>query len=642
MPTRSSSCRSCIPRAGRFYNGRCERGSLPQELHPPTPPRVQALSVAVIPFQEERRVYVLVNVSDCPPSITALHRGLFFQTGLCVGAMGFETRGFKFSDWLFSSSLWHWNLVFVAFVILASTCVSSRPTAALVAANDINWAEQEMFLLGNAGEVPSWGATLELLSPPSTIKNVTLILAASRTARYDPLNNFHRYRGGWNISEEHYWASVGFTAWPGFLLAAVWIAFGAILLLLSLCCCCCCRERLKGPHDSGKLFPILLLLLLFTSAALAGCTLLYIGQGKFHDEISDTLDYVVNQSDIVVVQLQNVSALLTETKAITVLSYSLSESDLSQIQQLNTRISSAANSLQTTTADNSHKIRNALNDVRLAMIIVAGVMLLLVLLGFFFAVLGVWPLLYLLIFIGWFLVAGTWILCGVYILLNNCLGDTCVAMGEWVDNPSLKTSLDKILPCVDVDTAHSTLDIADRLTNETVVGMNNIITNILNRNASLGPQMPTVCDPIQPQLSQSGCVNLTNAAEAWSPYICNDTGITCTSRGRVTPQVYDQLNVSATIISGLYEKTPFLVDLEDCQFVRNAFTYVRANHCHPLWKFSKWEYIGLALVSGGAMLSILFWIIYIRRRRHRHSYSQNGEPIYRATVQSEPKPVIEK
>ncbi|CAI9761115.1 unnamed protein product [Fraxinus pennsylvanica] len=38
--------------------------------------------------------------------------------------------------------------------------------------------------------------------------NSTLVLAAKRTYRKDPLNNFEKYRGGWNISERHYWANI--------------------------------------------------------------------------------------------------------------------------------------------------------------------------------------------------------------------------------------------------------------------------------------------------------------------------------------------------------------------------------------------------------------------------------------------------
>lgn len=38
------------------------------------------------------------------------------------------------------------------------------------------------------------------------IETSSVVLAAQRTRRKDPLDGFKRYTGGWNISERHYWA----------------------------------------------------------------------------------------------------------------------------------------------------------------------------------------------------------------------------------------------------------------------------------------------------------------------------------------------------------------------------------------------------------------------------------------------------
>lgn len=53
--------------------------------------------------------------------------------------------------------------------------------------------------------VVSWG-TKRFLAEDEPPLNSSLILAAKRTYRKDPLNNFKRYTGGWNISNRHYWA----------------------------------------------------------------------------------------------------------------------------------------------------------------------------------------------------------------------------------------------------------------------------------------------------------------------------------------------------------------------------------------------------------------------------------------------------
>lgn len=34
----------------------------------------------------------------------------------------------------------------------------------------------------------------------------TLVLAENRTTRPDILSRFHKYRGGWDIANKHYWA----------------------------------------------------------------------------------------------------------------------------------------------------------------------------------------------------------------------------------------------------------------------------------------------------------------------------------------------------------------------------------------------------------------------------------------------------
>lgn len=65
-----------------------------------------------------------------------------------------------------------------------------------------------VFVFGGVGAVgrgefsPATGRNLA----EATVGNSSLILAKSRTDRKDPLNNFARYTGGWNITNKHYWA----------------------------------------------------------------------------------------------------------------------------------------------------------------------------------------------------------------------------------------------------------------------------------------------------------------------------------------------------------------------------------------------------------------------------------------------------
>lgn len=100
--------------------------------------------------------------------------------------------------------------------------------------------------------------------------------------------------------------------------------------------------------------------------------------------------------------------------------------------------------------------------------------------------------------------------------------------------------------------------------------------------------------------------------------MCNvSSSSVCTTVGRVTPAAYNQMTSAVTVSYGLYHYTPFLINLEDCTFVRDTFNSISQNNCPGVRKYSKHIYIGLVMVSAGVMLSLVFWVIYARERRHR-------------------------
>ncbi|RWV91917.1 hypothetical protein GW17_00045757, partial [Ensete ventricosum] len=52
----------------------------------------------------------------------------------------------------------------------------------------------------------------------ATVHNDTFVLAAERTYRQDPMNGYQRYTGGWNIKNQHYWAVSSSPPPPSLLL----------------------------------------------------------------------------------------------------------------------------------------------------------------------------------------------------------------------------------------------------------------------------------------------------------------------------------------------------------------------------------------------------------------------------------------
>jgi hypothetical protein len=222
------------------------------------------------------------------------------------------------------------------------------------------------------------------------------------------------------------------------------------------------------------------------------------------------------------------------------------------------------------------------------------------------------------------------------------VGDTCVAMDEWVTHPQDHTALDDILPCVDVATANESMRRSQEVTAQLVALVNNVIVNISNRDFppefkplwfnQSGPLMPVLCNPFNPDMTARKCapgeVTFSTAPDEWKRFECQVAGPAgsevCTTVGRVTPPAYNQMTAAASISMGLYEFGPFLMQLQDCTFVRETFTSISVNNCPGLERYSRLVYDGLMLMSVAVMLSVVFWMVHTRQRRRRARSSKQA------------------
>lgn len=105
--------------------------------------------------------------------------------------------------------------------------------------------------------------------------------------------------------------------------------------------------------------------------------------------------------------------------------------------------------------------------------------------------------------------------------------DSCVAMDQWVQNPTAHTALDDILPCVDNTTAQETLKKSKEVTYQLSDVMNKVITTVSNNNFppnsgmyyynQSGPLLPILCNPYNANLTDRACnsgeVHLSNATK---------------------------------------------------------------------------------------------------------------------------------
>ncbi|XP_042443750.1 uncharacterized protein LOC122028872 [Zingiber officinale] len=533
----------------------------------------------------------------------------------------------------------------VLFSLLFLAC---RPVAAASGASRVivgGGGISPKSILGGENLAP-WANGLLKFSPvasaPAPDGKAPLVLARKRTKRPDMFNSLRMYRDGWDVTNKHYWASVGFTGAPGFILAFIWFVLFALALVTRRCC------SWRIELDKEKLIFLrqmsLVLLLVFTCAALIGCVLLSVGQDEFHGEVMDTLNFVVNQSDFTVDIIRNVTDFLSLAKSISVDQLYLPYDVQNKIGKLNVDLNDAANTLSGETAESSAKVRRVFDNIRFTLILVAAIMLLLAIIGFLLSVLGHKHAVYIFIITGWLLVAVTFILCGFFIIVSNAVGDACVAMGEWVHNSQAETSLSSILPCVDEQTTNLTLyqskDVIVQLVGVVNTAIYSQATSV-HYNQS-GPLMPSLCSPYDSNLHDRQCtpeeVSLVNASTVWQNYTCavSESGL-CVTVGRVTPDIYQQLVAAVNVSYALDHYTPFLLSLQNCQFVKETFDAITTFFCPQLELDLRVVNAGLGLISTGVMLCLIFWFLYANRPQREEVFAKQYE-IKTAVVNQTPTP----
>lgn len=86
------------------------------------------------------------------------------------------------------------------------------------------------------------------------------------------------------------------------------------------------------------------------------------GQGKFHTETTNTLDYVVRQADSVMKSLTNVSNYLTAAKNVGVAQFFLPANIKQSIDHVDKSINASSTILQRGTGENAERIQHVLDS----------------------------------------------------------------------------------------------------------------------------------------------------------------------------------------------------------------------------------------------------------------------------------------
>ncbi|XP_024356685.1 uncharacterized protein [Physcomitrium patens] len=464
---------------------------------------------------------------------------------------------------------------------------------------------------------------------------------AVRGDRRDPTNGFRKYRRGYDVKSKSYWASAIYTGVYGFSIAVAWLLLGLLLVLAAICKLCCCRrEKVQEPRSSFYYWLPRLLVLLLSLFAIGCIITLFVRNEQFHTQAFNVRDTIRASSNDATGAVRNVSSTLSEVDTL-VSRYGIA--GLERIGQTVTSLNQQAETITTEVDNTLSTLTKLINGIEIALIIILAVALFLVIAGLVTACIGWRALLFLILLLGWILTALTWVLFGLFFAVNNVASDTCQAFTEYLQAPA-NTTLDDLLPCVDLSTASSASGVAKQGVSNIIVQANGAITQIRDANTRIGrnTSLPDVCNPIGPAPTHiftnscpRGTISIGELPQAIQPYVCPEEPLsnTCLAEGRVvTPTQGTTIRDFSQGGQSLLNIIPQVDSLTNCSFVYDTFNTIVNERCSPARRAIRNLWIPLLLLSIALTLITISWILANHRnKKERYSHTIHAQDSPRPT-----------
>ncbi|ONK57861.1 uncharacterized protein A4U43_C09F4960 [Asparagus officinalis] len=451
-------------------------------------------------------------------------------------------------------------------------------------------------------------------------QNDTISALTIRTQRVDPLNDLKKYRGGYNITNKHYWSSTIFTGKFGYIIAALWLIAGLIYAIILLVTSLCCNKRRKRKENKKllcsrkyNLWPVLLAIILTLLAIVASGVALsgsvgFNSRAKIIKNI--ILDAANNASGTIYSVTDAVKAMQNDSQIYRRLDRS------GRLNSTLQRLDGDADRIERKAGKTMHYLNKGLKILNVVTIVTVSVNLVAVI-GLLVSgpFLRLRRIFHMLIIICWVLIILFWVYFGLYYFLNKFAGDTCAALDEFRQDPRNST-LSSILPCNDQTSAKTAL-------HDVGAGIHNIVDQV-NANIpslqSLSQQgVEYICNPFsgppdynyQPENCSSNTIQIGNIPQLLKAYSCSNE--TCKQGEFISAGNYNKAVVYTSSIQEIVDAYPGMESLVDCKLVKDAFSKILFEECKPLKKHVHIAWAAFVALSTIMVIMVLLWIVEDRR-----------------------------
>ncbi|XVE81013.1 hypothetical protein DITRI_Ditri15bG0028500 [Diplodiscus trichospermus] len=470
------------------------------------------------------------------------------------------------------------------------------------------------------------------------------------TVRVDPLDGFKKYRGGFDVSNKHYWSSVIFTGVYGYAIALLWLLCGIIYGGYLLATAHCCKRKGKPKtksicHKQCYFWPILLAII-FTIMAIAASGLALGVTARFHSKAKTVVRIIIRTANEASETIYNTTGAmrgirdnLEETNGtgeITSIPFSTSEAT-GFLNSTSQTLDDEATNIARQARKNRRLIDTALKIAFIISTVIISLNLVAVIALSATGIFRIRRALYWLIAVCWVMTVLCWAFFGIYYCLGKFAGDACTAFENFQENPYNNT-LSSILPCDELLSAEPVLS-------EVSAGIYNLVNEVnsnISQQQGTSSNLPLICNPFsappaytyQPDNCSANTIKIADIPRILSAFACSDSSNGTCQGGLISASDYRTVEAYTTSIQNLLNSYPGMESILACQPVKDAFSLILREHCSPLKRLARISWASMVVLSIVMVVLVLIWTAKARHDQQLHSLDGSVKPDHQSSTRS--------
>ncbi|XP_020599816.1 uncharacterized protein LOC110039178 isoform X2 [Phalaenopsis equestris] len=451
------------------------------------------------------------------------------------------------------------------------------------------------------------------------------------TERIDPLDHLKKYRGGFNITNKHYWSSTIFTGKFGYIIAVAWLISGLIYASIVIISIFYFKGRsekkranfFKRRNNWSLPFAAFLTLLAIIASGVA-----LRGSTGFHSRailIENNLVQSLNNASGTISRVsESVEVLQNNTQL------SQNVEDTSSLERTSKKLNDEASSIQMKAERIMHQVTIGLNILNAVTIITVTLNIFIIILLLASIPFNFCQIFCVLIILCWLLIFLLWAYFGLYYFFGSFAGDTCMALDEYRQNPE-KSTLSTILPCNNYGSAETIFrDVGERIYDL----IQQVNSNITSLSLSLS-KLEYICNPFSgppeyyyhPENCSSKAIRIGDIPKIIEKFACLGSSDGACKPGEFIPaSVYGKVQLYTDSMQDILDSYPEMESLVDCQLVKDAFSVIFFNHCNPLKKYVHMCWASLATLSTISVLFVLLYASKVHQKSEPCASNRSAKP----------------